>query len=100
MKKLLSLAILLGAFSVAHAADIEAGKASYATCVGCHGATGAGLPAAGYPALSGQSAEYIEEQLHAFKSGKRVNPTMNAMANLLATDQDVANVAAYIATLK
>jgi len=80
--------------------DAAKGATAYATCAGCHGAGGEGMEAAGYPALRGHTAEYISEQLHAFKSGKRVNPTMNAMAQMLATDQDVADVAAYIAKFK
>lgn len=100
MKKTIFIVAALMA-GMAHAGgNAEAGKAKYTTCAGCHGATGAGLAAAGYPALSGKSAEYIAEQLHAFKTGKRQNATMSAMAATLASDQDVADVAAYIATFK
>src|SRR5689334_19668366 len=41
-------------------------------CAGCHGASGAGLPAQ-YPRLAGQYPEYIEAQLKAFRAGERRN---------------------------
>ena len=106
MKKIVSFAVIsmaalsFNATASEAAGDAEAGKASYAMCGGCHGATGAGMPAAGYPKLSGQTEAYIYEQLMAFKNGTRVNATMNAMAATLATEADVRNVSAYIATLK
>ena len=37
-----------------------------AACIGCHGPTGAGNPAAKFPRLAGQHAKYVENQLHAF----------------------------------
>lgn len=40
-------------------------------CAACHGARGKGMPAAGYPALSGQHAGYIESQLKAFRAAGR-----------------------------
>ncbi len=40
-------------------------------CAGCHGANGKGMPAAGYPLLSGQHAGYIEAQLKAFRAAGR-----------------------------
>ena len=105
MKKIiLSMAAMVSISSanaeVVSAGDAEKGKANYAVCMGCHGATGAGMPAAGYPKLAGQSEQYIYDQLTAFKNGTRTNPTMTAMAGMLATDADVQNVSAYIATLK
>ena len=45
---------------------------SVPACAGCHGPTGAGVPAQ-YPLLGGQYAEYIEAQLKAFRSGERAN---------------------------
>lgn len=43
------------------------------SCMGCHGPTGAGNPASGYPSLSGQWAQYTESQLLQFKSEQRTN---------------------------
>lgn len=39
-------------------------------CIACHGATGKGLPGAGYPALSGQHAVYTENVLTQFAGGE------------------------------
>ncbi len=81
------------------AGDAAAGKAKYAMCQGCHGPNGESTNPKLYPALKGKDAAYVKEQLNAFRSGKRDNATMKAMAVGL-TDADVENLAAYIATLK
>ncbi|MGV6825711.1 MAG: c-type cytochrome [bacterium] len=102
MKKLIviaAVALMGSAGSVMAAGDAAAGKAKYATCGGCHGPTGAGNAAAGYPALAGKDAAFIAEQLAAFKSGARDNATMKAMTAALS-DADMANLGAYIATFK
>ena len=39
-------------------------------CAGCHGPTGAGMPAQ-YARLGGQHAEYVSAELGLFRSGKR-----------------------------
>ncbi|MCK5668273.1 MAG: cytochrome c4, partial [Gammaproteobacteria bacterium] len=44
-------------------------------CMSCHGPTGAGNPAASFPSLSGQHAEYTKIQLLAFRDNKRTNDT-------------------------
>ncbi|PIE40912.1 MAG: cytochrome c4 [Gammaproteobacteria bacterium] len=40
-------------------------------CAGCHGAKGRGMPSAGFPAIAGQHAAYIEAQLKAFRASGR-----------------------------
>jgi cytochrome c553 len=90
---------------LAHAADIEAGKAKVATvCAACHGANGVSV-SDNIPNLAAQRAAYIEAQLKAFRDGTRkgvglVNPTatMTAIATQLSPDE-IANVAAYFASL-
>jgi cytochrome c553 len=90
--------VFLLAIGAAQAAgDAAAGKAKAAACVGCHGANGQGIPP--NPALAGKSEDQIVQALQDFKSGKRDNPVMKAMAARL-TDQDMANLAAYFASLK
>jgi len=101
MKKLIVVAVLalIGSTGSAMAGDAAAGKAKFSTCAGCHGPTGAGNAAAGYPALVGKDAAFVSKQLTDFKSGARVSPVMGAMvAGLNATD--IENLAAYVATLK
>ena len=70
-----------------------------APCMGCHGPSGAGNPAAGYPALRGQHAKYVETQLHGFAEGKRVNENATKMMQILAsrmTNREIRAVASYI----
>jgi len=70
-----------------------------AACMGCHGPDGAGNPAALYPALRGQHAKYIENQLHGFADGKRVNENAKKMMQILAsrmTNKEIRAVANYI----
>jgi cytochrome c553 len=74
---------------------------SVAACAGCHGATGAGIPAQ-YPNLAGQYADYIETQLKAFRSGARANDP-NRMMQLTAarlSDVEIKAVSDYIAGLR
>ena len=66
-------------------------------CAGCHGANGEGI--APNPALAGKSEEVLVAALKDFKSGKRDNAIMKGMTAAL-TDGDVANLAAYFASLK
>ena len=74
-------------------------QSGVAPCMGCHGPNGAGNPAAGYPALRGQHAAYVEGQLHGFASGKRVNENAKKMMQILAarmTNREINSVASYI----
>ncbi len=85
----------------------EAGKAAYAPCVACHGANGEGNKSLNAPRLSGQHDWFVVRQLNNFKAGIRgthakdiYGQQMRPMAQILATDQQVNDVAAYIATLE
>ncbi|ENC6705770.1 cytochrome c [Vibrio harveyi] len=83
------------------AGDAAAGQAKAVVCAACHGADGiAVIP--GYPNLKGQNEQYIESSIKAYKAGQRTGglaPVMQAQANLLS-DEDIANLAAYYASLK
>ena len=79
------------------AGDVQAGKGKAAACAGCHGADGQGV--APNPALAGKKEDQLIQALKDYKSGKRDNAVMKGMASSLS-DQDVANVAAYFASLK
>ncbi len=87
------------------APNVAAGQAQYAICATCHGAQGEGNQAMNGPKLAGQQAWYIERQLQYFKSGVRGGEgdtngaVMAPMANTLADDAAIRNMAAYIATL-
>lgn len=91
-------AILLVAIGAAQAAgDVAAGKAKSAACAACHGANGQGVPP--NPALTGKSEDQLVQAMRDYKSGKRSNAVMKGMMAAL-TDQDMANLAAYFASLK
>jgi cytochrome c553 len=64
-------------------------------CSACHGDEGVS-PSPDFPHLAGQSAAAIYKQLHDYKTGARVHPSMTPMAMKL-TDQQLADVAAYYA---
>jgi len=84
----------------------EKGKTSFAVCVSCHGADGAGNKALNSPRISAQQEWYIARQLANFKAGIRgsheedlYGQQMRPMALILANEQAVADVAAYLSTL-
>ena len=52
------------------------------SCMGCHGPTGAGNPASGYPRLAGQWANYTESQLNQFKLEERRNDENRMMRDI------------------
>jgi cytochrome c553 len=79
------------------AGDAQAGKAKATACAACHGANGEGK--APNPALAGKSEAEFVQALKDYKSGKRTNAIMKTLAGPLS-DQDVANLAAYYASLK
>ncbi|MET0382911.1 MAG: c-type cytochrome [Burkholderiaceae bacterium] len=67
---------------------------SVPACAGCHGPTGAGVPAQ-YPRMGGQHAEYVSAQLTLMRSGKRANsPQMTTIAARLS-DAEIAAVSDY-----
>lgn len=53
-------------------------------CLACHGADGAGQPAAGFPRLAGLDAAYLQQQLDDFANGTRDNPVMKPVATALS----------------
>lgn len=93
-----ALTALLAMIGTAQAGgDANAGKQKSTTCAGCHGADGKGV--APNPALAGLKASDIIAKLKAYKSGANANPVMKTFATPLS-DQDMADLAAYYASLK
>ena len=68
-------------------------------CAACHGASGAGLPVQ-FPRLGGQHAEYMVNQLKAFRSGERANAPMMKVIAARLSDQEMNDVADYVQGLK
>jgi cytochrome c553 len=88
--------------SVMAAGNAENGKklAQQHVCFSCHGQDYKGMGT--FPPLAGKDAAYIQTQLKAFKTGERKTPMAGVMkpnADKLS-DQDIADLAAYFATLK
>lgn len=78
------------------AAPAKSGPNLYATCIGCHGASGEGGVG---PKLAGQSKEDIASKLAKYKAGEQLG-AMTAMMAPMATglsDEDIQTVSEYIA---
>ena len=87
--------------------NIGTGKALYAVCAACHGQDAKGLKAMNSPDLTTQQDWYLVRQLQNFKSGVRgsdpkdvFGQQMRPMAMILANDQAINDVAAYINSLR
>ena len=97
-KLICGLALMLLPLTLLAAGNVEAGRQKAATCVVCHGPDGnSNNPT--WPNLAGQHAEYIRKQLEDYRSGRRKNDQMAPMAMSLS-DQDIADLAVYYASLK
>jgi cytochrome c553 len=77
------------------------GQQKVAQCIGCHGLGGyrASFPEVyRVPRIAGQGAGYLASALTAYQKGERRHPTMRGVTSNL-NEQDIADVAAYYATL-
>jgi len=63
------------------------GAPNVAPCASCHGASGEGNAAGGFPRIAGQSAGYLHRQLEAYASDSRQNPVMGPIAKALDAAQ-------------
>ncbi len=94
---LIALAVIAYAASAGWAADPKAGRKKAAACQTCHGIDGiAKIPIA--PHIAGESQIYLETQLKAFRSGKRVHEIMSIIASQLS-DEDIADLAAWYSSI-
>ncbi|WP_006788349.1 c-type cytochrome [Thiorhodospira sibirica] len=98
-----ALAVALALSSAAHAGDVAAGKEIYdkqrpQPCSSCHGAQGQGM--AIFPPLTKHSVKQTTDLLKRYRAGETVGSNTALMTphakNL--SDEDIANLAAYIAT--
>lgn len=80
---------------------IDHGSETFETCAACHGADGWGASDGSVPAIAGQSVPVLVEQIVEFREDARHSIRMHHFADRhhLATPQDLADVAAYIASL-
>jgi cytochrome c553 len=92
------LAVSVGLAGAAQAAgDAAAGKAKATSCAMCHGPTGGGTQMGGK--IAGMDPAAFTQAMGDYKSGKRDNAMMKSQATQLSAD-DIANLAAYYASLK
>ena len=77
-----------------------------AACTACHSPTGRGNAPAGYPALAGQHAQYVADQLRAYRKGHedpagRTNDDASIMRTTAAglSDMEIEAVASYVSGL-
>ena len=107
MKNMNKLALLAAAgisllsVSAAQAADPEAGAQKFETCMGCHGVPHYvnTYPTYHVPRLGGQHEAYLVAALKAYKDKQRSHATMHANAASLS-DEDIADIAAYLSSIK
>lgn len=92
--------------NVTLAGNPQAGRDLYATCATCHGANAQGLIAFGAPNLVGLQDWYLRRQLLLFKDGLRPSGRadpyalqMSAAVRTLSSEQDIADVVAYVSSL-
>ena len=78
--------------------DAAAGKTKSASCTGCHGMNGKSNNPA-YPNLAGQKQMYLDKAMKAYKSGDRKDAMMTSFVASLS-DQDIADLAAFYASVK
>jgi cytochrome c553 len=102
MNKIIGFILGLGMYGLLNgallAADIVAGEQKASACFGCHGQEGnSNNPVV--PNLAGQQSIYLNNQITAFREGKRINPIMSLQAKHLS-DADISNIAAYFASRK
>ncbi len=72
-------------------------------CLACHGPTGLGNPAAGWPAIAGQHAAYSAAQLVAYRSKQRTtdgDTQMMRNVSAMLTDDEIKAVTSYIQGLR
>jgi len=86
--------------------NIQNGEVLYSACSACHGPTAQGNESLGSPKLTNLPEWYMHRQLQYFKDGLRgSDPSdvfgmqMALFAKLLADEQAIADVTAYIKTL-
>jgi len=71
-------------------------------CIACHGPTGRGNPAAGWPSVAGQHATYSANALRAYASRERKSDPQQMMRTTagMLSDEQIAAVASYMQGLR
>ncbi|WP_026868722.1 c-type cytochrome [Inquilinus limosus] len=92
---------LLAAAAPAVAQDAAKGQQIYTVCASCHGGDGRATTLPQYPKIGGQNQAYLVIALKAYRDGKRQGTYAAMMAATAKglSDQEIADVAAYVAAL-
>ena len=103
MKRLVlpALCLALAASPAFAKGDPAKGKPLAYTCTGCHGSPDYknAYPSYRVPKIAGQNEQYLVAALTGYKKGERNHATMKAHAQSFS-DQDIADIAAYLSSLK
>ncbi len=88
--------------ALAAKADPARGAEIYRTCSACHGDDGGGVRDGSIPAIGGMPAPLVARQLVNFRREQRSDIRMEHFADArhLASAQEIADVAAYVASLE
>lgn len=81
--------------------DKKAGEERYKkSCINCHGPAGKG--AASYPKISGNDISYTKSKLETYRDGIEIgdNSALMIMMARPLTDEEIANLAAYLKDAK
>lgn len=101
LAKAMLLLSLLNFSGYAWSGDKAAGEARYnQSCINCHGPAGKGV--ASYPKISGNEVSYTKSKLETYRDGIRVGPNSDLMIMMAKplTDEEIANLAAYLKDAK
>jgi cytochrome c553 len=79
--------------------DLEGGRRAYERCAVCHGADGSGRADGTFPRIAGQHRSVVVAQLNAIRDRTRPNPIMAPHARALLDEEQVLQVATYVAGL-
>ncbi|MEE4236344.1 MAG: c-type cytochrome [Anderseniella sp.] len=85
----------------AFSADKKLGEERYnQTCIACHGPAGKGVSS--YPKISGKEISYTIAKLEAYRKGIEQGPNSSMMIMMAQplTDEEIANLAAYLEDAK
>lgn len=109
MKNLCLTLLSIGLFLIVGdglAQDAKHGASDYQLCAACHGFKAEGNRLVNAPALAGQQGWYLERQIGNFRNGVRggasgdtTGHTMAQMTQGLRSEQQIADIVAYIDTL-
>jgi len=82
--------------------NLDNGEALFEQCVSCHGRDGGGTVNGSIPRIGGQHYRVLVRQIIDFRYGKRWDARMEGVMaehNVLAGNQDIADVASYASQL-